>query len=213
MSLPLHFSVTADTIGEAPLPYVRALPERVARWREHLPAAGRKVGLVWRGSPGHGNDGNRSLSGLARLAPLWTVPGITFVSLQKGQGEEEAAQPPAGQPLVALGAQMEDFADTAALVSQLDLVVCVDTAVAHLAGALGKPCWVLLPAIDTDWRWRLEGNDSAWYPSLRLFRQAEGGDWGTVIAEVAAALDAWAHPPAKRPPRKPRVSRAAAKKR
>lgn len=212
MSLPLHFSVAADTLGEVPLPYVHALPERVARWRERLPAARRKVGLVWKGSAGHGNDGNRSLPGLASLAPLWSVPGITFVSLQKGSGEEEAAQPPAGQPLAALGGLMEDFADTAAIVSQLDLVVCVDTAVAHLAGALGKPCWVLLPVIDTDWRWGLEGTDSAWYPSLRLFRQAEGEDWCRVIAEVAAALGEWAHPPAKRPPRKARASRPSMKK-
>jgi len=212
MSLPLHFAVTANTLGEAPLPYVHTLPERVARWRERLPAAGRKVGLVWRGSAGHGNDGNRSLPGLASLAPLWSEPGITFVSLQKGQGEEEAVQPPEGQPLAALGGLMEDFADTAAIVSQLDLVICVDTAVAHLAGALGKPCWVLLPVIDTDWRWGLEGNDTAWYPSLRLFRQAEGEDWCRAIGEVVAALGEWAHPPAKRPPRKARDSRPSTKK-
>lgn len=212
LSLPLHFAVTADTLGDAPLPYVRALPARMARWRKRLPAAGRKVGLVWKGSSGHGNDGNRSLPGLASLAPLWAVPGVAFVSLQKGQGEEEAEEPPAGQPLLALGTQMEDFADTAAIVNQLDLVICVDTAIAHLAGALGKPCWVLLPAIDTDWRWLLERMDSPWYPSLRLFRQAEGDDWGRVIDEVAAALAAWTRPPVKQPPRKASASRPSVKK-
>jgi len=107
---------------------------------------------------------------------------------------------------------MEDFADTAAIVSQLDLVICVDTAVAHLAGALGKPCWVLLPVIDTDWRWGLEGNDTAWYPSLRLFRQAEGEDWHRTIGEVASALGQWTHSPAKRPPRKARALRPSTKK-
>ncbi|WP_411883849.1 tetratricopeptide repeat protein [Polaromonas sp. YR568] len=196
LSLPLHFSVTAETIGEVPIPYLHALPARVARWQKHLPTAGRKVGLVWKGSPGHGNDANRSLPGLASLAPLWRVSGVAFISLQKGQGEEEASSPPAGQPLIALGAQMEDFADAAAIVSRLDLVICVDTAVAHLAGALGKPCWVMLPAVDTDWRWGLEGSGSAWYPGLRLFRQARAQDWRAAIDEITAALDAWARPDA-----------------
>ncbi len=130
LSLPLRFSVTAETIGEVPMPYVCALPARVARWRERLPASGPRVGLVWKGSPGHGNDGNRSLPGLISLAPLWRAQGVAFISLQKGQGEEEAAQPPAGQPLLALGAEIEDFADAAAIVTQLDLVICVDTAIA-----------------------------------------------------------------------------------
>lgn len=195
LSLPLRFSVTADTMGKAPTPYVHALPARVARWQKRLPARGRKVGLAWKGSPGHGNDAHRSLPGLASLAPLWRVPGVAFISLQKGQGEEEASSPPAGQPLTALGAQMEDFADAAAIVSQLDLVICVDTAVAHLAGALGKPCWVLLPAMDTDWRWLLERTDSPWYPSLRLFRQSNLEDWRQTVDEVAKALKDWARRP------------------
>lgn len=192
LSVPLHFATTAQTIPLAPLPYVHALPVRVAQWHERLPATGRKVGLVWKGSAGHKNDGNRSLPGLASLAPLWSAPGVTFISLQKGQAEDEASQPPAGQPLVALGAQMQDFADAAAIVSQLDLVICVDTAMAHLAGALGKPCWVLLPRIGTDWRWLLNRTDSPWYPATRLFRQSDLQDWSGTIGEVADALNVWA---------------------
>ena len=194
LSLPLHFATTADSIPAASLPYVHALPERIAQWRDRLPAAAvRKVGLVWKGQPLHKNDANRSLPGLASLAPLWSIPGVTFISLQKGQGEEEAAQPPAGQPLMALGAQMSDFADSAAIVSQLDLVICVDTAIAHLAGAMNKPCWLLLPAVGTDWRWLMDRVDSPWYPSVRLFRQSDTGDWSATIDEVAAALHAWAN--------------------
>lgn len=188
MSLPLHAGTTAASIPVAPLPYVHPIPGRVSRWRDLLPAAvGLRVGLVWRGSAAHKNDAKRSLP-LASLAPLWTVPGVAFVSLQKGQGEEEAATPPQGQPLAALGAAMEDFADAAAIISQLDLVICVDTAIAHLAGAMGKPCWVLLPATRTDWRWGLEGDSSPWYPSIRLFRQRDTESWDATIAQVAAAL-------------------------
>lgn len=192
MSLPLHCATTADTIPVVPMPYVHALPSRVAQWCERLPATGLKVGLVWKGSSGHKNDSNRSLPGLASLLPLWSVPGVTFISLQKGQGEEEASQPPVGQPLVALGTKMKDFADTAAIVSLVDLVICVDTAIAHVAGALGKPCWVLLPALGTDWRWLLDRADSPWYPSVRLFRQTDLENWSETVREVADELKTWA---------------------
>lgn len=188
MSLPLHFATCAKTIPVAPLPYVHALPERIAQWRDRLPAAGFRVGLVWRGNPSQRNDIHRSLPGLATLAPLWSVPGVTFISLQKGFGEEEAAHPPSGQPLVNLGGQIADFADTAAIMSQLDLVISVCTASAHLAGALGKPCWVLLPAMGADWRWQLERTDSPWYPYMRLFRQTDLQRWDKTIFDVAAAL-------------------------
>lgn len=181
MGLPRH------AIGQPPqLPYLHALPQRIARWQGRLPA-GRKIGLVWKGNPAHLNDAHRSLPGLASLAPLWAVPGMAFVSLQKGAGETEAKPPPQGQPLLELGAEAQDFADMAAIVSQLDLVICVDTAIAHLAGALGKPCWVLLPAIGTDGRWRLEAPHSPWYPSLRLFRQ-RGTGWAGTLEDVAGAL-------------------------
>jgi tetratricopeptide (TPR) repeat protein len=193
LSLPLHLHTTLDNLP-AQLPYLQADPRWALPWLERLPT-GPKAGLVWKGATAHKNDANRSLPGLATLGPLWRVPGWQFVSLQKGAGEEEASTPPPGQPLVALGHQLQDFADTAAVISQLDLVICVDTAVAHLAGALGKPVWVLLPAVGTDWRWMLDRSDSPWYPGvMRLFRQERPGDWGTLANQVAQALQALASP-------------------
>jgi tetratricopeptide (TPR) repeat protein len=191
MSLPLHFATTIQTIP-AKLPYLSVPSMRLNQWRKRLPTGGLKVGLVWKGSAGHKNDANRSLPGLSSLAPLWAYSGITFVSLQKGHGEEEAATPPAEQPIVHMSSDIRDFADTAAIVAQLDLVICVDTAVAHLAGSMNKPCWVLLPASGTDWRWLMKRTDSPWYPGvIRLFRQTEAGNWGATIGEVALALEAW----------------------
>ncbi|MEZ2311139.1 glycosyltransferase family 9 protein, partial [Paraburkholderia sp. RCC_158] len=129
-----------------------------------------------------------SLPSLAALAPLWSVPGLSFVSLQKGQGEDEALAPGAQQPLLHVGSDIQDFADSAAIIAQLDLVICVDTAIAHLAGALGKPCWVLLPKIGTDWRWLRERSDSPWYPrTARLFRQTIAGDWKDTIEQLRQA--------------------------
>jgi hypothetical protein len=145
--------------------------------------------LAWKGNSLFENDADRSLPSLDVLAPLGAIAGVNFVSLQKGAGEDEAAQPPGGMRLIDLGARLEDFADTAAVVTSLDLVICVDTAIAHLAGALGKPCWVLLPAYKTDWRWLTDRTDSPWYPGImRLFRQSTMGNWADVVAEVASAL-------------------------
>jgi len=188
MSLPLHFATTVNTIP-AVLPYLIVPSERLNRWHHRLPASGLKVGLVWKGSILHSNDINRSLPSLSTLAPLWSVPGVIFISLQKGQGEEEAATPPIGQPILDLGSDIHDFADTAAILAQLDLVICIDTAIAHLAGALNKPCWVLLPASGTDWRWLRERSDSPWYPDvMRLFRQPKSGDWSATISDLAKNL-------------------------
>jgi len=181
-----------DNIPSA-VPYLQALPARVARWRDHLPVGKLYVGLVWKGNADHKNDANRSLPGLSTLAPLWSVQGVTFISLQKGAGEAEAKYPPGNQPIVALGSEIADLADTAAIVALLDFVICVDTSIAHLAGALGKPCWVLLPSIDTDWRWLGERGDSPWYPTMRLFRQEGTGDWGKTVERVREALAVLAH--------------------
>lgn len=187
LSLPYYCHTSLGTLPAAP--YLHAPAERLEAWRERLAGPGFKVGLVWKGNPEHKNDTHRSLPGLPTLAPLWEVPGTRFFSLQKGADEAAAAQPPAAQPLTALGGDIRDFADTAAILSQLDLVICVDTAVAHLAGALGKPCWLLLSDHDTDWRWLKLRNDSPWYPEvLRLFRQPEEGNWATVMAQVKTAL-------------------------
>ena len=189
LSLPHHFDTTVETIP-ASLPYLSALPSRISAWQSLLPTDTFKVGLVWKGSALHKNDVNRSLPELATLAPLWTVPHVSFVSLQKGQGEVEARYAQPDMPIIPLGSDITDLADTAAIVSQLDLVICVDTAVAHVAGALGKPCWVLLPAIGCDWRWLLDRTDSPWYPDvIRLFRQTtDDKGWTGVITDVVGAL-------------------------
>ena len=188
LSLPLRFETTLESIPAA-LPYLHADPERVEKWRPRLAAPGLCVGLVWRGNPAHENDAARSLPGLATLAPLWSVPGIRFVSLQKGAGEHEAQTPPGDQPLLHLGGEITDFADTAAIASLLDLVISVDTSSAHLAAATGTPTWILLPEIGTDWRWLTGRDDSPWYPGVvRLFRQAPGADWQNVIELARQAL-------------------------
>ncbi|WP_437437791.1 tetratricopeptide repeat protein [Trinickia violacea] len=189
LSAPFRMRTTVDTIPH----FVYRIPEPslVESWRARLStlAPGPRIGLVWKGNSKHHNDANRSLPTLAALAPLWSVPGVGFVSLQKGQGEDEARCPPPGQPLLHLGSDVTDFADTAAIVSQLDLVIGVDTSTAHLAASLGKPCWVLLPGRDVDWRWMRERTDSPWYPgTLRLFRQSAGEGWPAAIERVRQAL-------------------------
>ncbi|MDK9723241.1 MAG: tetratricopeptide repeat protein [Sterolibacteriaceae bacterium MAG5] len=188
LSLPRWCETRLGTIP-ANLPYLQADPRRIVRWAADFPAAGLKVGLVWKGNPRFENDAERSLPSLEVLAPLGAVAGVQFVSLQKGAGEDEAANPPPGLPLLDLGSRMENFADTAAIMANLDLVITVDTAAAHLAGALGKPCWVLLPDYKTDWRWLTEREDSPWYPGvMRLFRQPTTGDWGPVVERMVEDL-------------------------
>ena len=185
LSLPLHFRTTVDTVPAA-LPYLTPDPDRVARLAPLLAAAPGelKVGLVWKGNPRFENDAARSLPGLATLVPLLQVPGIRWFSLQKGDDEHT-------EGITDLAPAIEDFADTAALVAGLDLVITVDTACAHLAGALGKPCWVLLPAWMPDWRWLADRADTPWYPHvMRLFRQRRDGAWDEVMNDVAAALAA-----------------------
>ncbi|APW42387.1 tetratricopeptide repeat protein [Rhodoferax saidenbachensis] len=190
ISIPLHCATRIDAIP-ASLPYLHAAPELMAQWRARLPAQGLRVGLVWKGNPRFENDFDRSLQGLHMLAPLTQVEGVSFISLQKGQGEEEALCPPTGFDVLPLGSQLADFADTAAVVAQLDLVISVDTAVAHLAGALNKPVWLLLPYYKTDWRWLQDRTDSLWYPGcMRLFRQSASENWAPVVEEVRVALQA-----------------------
>jgi Tfp pilus assembly protein PilF len=199
LSIPFHCGTRLDSIP-ASLPYLRPDPEKREAWASRLaalcPHAGLRVGLVWKGNPRFENDADRSLPGLDVLAFFGEVSGVCFFSLQKGAGEEEAARPPAGLPLVDLGPAIEDFSDTAAIVANLDLVISVDTAAAHLAGALGKPCWVLLPDYKTDWRWLAGRDDSPWYPGvMRLFRQPRMGDWHPVLAAVRTALGNLLHKP------------------
>jgi Flp pilus assembly protein TadD len=177
----------------AGVPYLAADPPLVESWTmriaeqdTRLGRAGLRVGLAWAGSPAHQNDRNRSIT-LGQLAPLAGAAGVRFYSLQRGPAADQAAHPPAGMDLVDWSADFRDMADTAALVSCLDLVITVDTAVAHLAGALGKPVWTLLPHAP-DWRWMLERSDSPWYPTMRLFRQPRRGDWESAIRHVAVSV-------------------------
>ncbi|HYD64541.1 tetratricopeptide repeat protein [Azospirillum sp.] len=180
--LPRLFGTTLAGIP-AEIPYLTPDPARRAVWRQRLDRIrDRRVGLVWAGRPTHPNDHNRSLT-LSALAPLGRVPGVVFVSLQKGPAADQTRLPPPGMALWDAGSELADFADTAAVLATLDLVITVDTAVAHLAGAMGVPTWVLLP-VAPDWRWLLGRDDSPWYPSLRLYRQTAWGDWPGVVARV-----------------------------
>jgi Glycosyltransferase family 9 (heptosyltransferase)/Tetratricopeptide repeat len=188
-SVPGLLHVTLDTI-RARTPYLFANPVREAAWRERLGArlstGTRRIGLAWTGRATHPNDRRRSLE-LARLAPLVTAGTASFVSLQKPLQQSDAASMSLFPGLADISGELTDFGETAALIANLDLVITVDTAIGHLAGALGKPVWILLPKA-ADWRWLLERSDSPWYPTARLFRQQTPGAWEPVIAETAAAL-------------------------
>lgn len=188
LSLPYWCETRLNSIP-ASLPYLTPALAKITQWLARLPAVRPRVGLVWKGSVGFENDAARSLASLSLLSALADFSGISFVSLQKGAGEEELEHPPFS--LTALGGEFSDFADTAAVISQLDLVISVDTAVAHLTGALGIPVWILLPAHMTDWRWLNDRDDSPWYPEVaQLFRQKPGETWEPVIARLYSALAA-----------------------
>ncbi|MBP2299071.1 tetratricopeptide repeat protein [Azospirillum picis] len=198
MSLPRAFGTDLSSIP-ATIPYLAPEPGDVLRWRDRLgvmPSAGvepaaLRVGLVWAGNPRHANDRNRSLP-VDSLRPLLAVPGVRFFSLQTGDARADLARLPfsrEGGMVEDVMERVRDFADTAAILSNLDLLITVDTAIVHLAGALGVPAWLLLPHVP-DWRWLLDRADSPWYPSLRLFRQPRPGDWPTALGTVAAVLKA-----------------------
>ncbi len=187
LSLPRLFKTRLETIPAA-VPYLRVPAEVAACWRQALGTVpGLKAGVAWAGRPEHVNDFRRSLD-LATLAPLLATPGVGFVSLQAGpRAADIKAQ--AVRQLDDLSPKLGDFAATAGAVAALDLVVAVDTSVAHLAGALGKPVWVLLPWV-TDWRWLIGREDNPWYPTMRLFRQRQNEPWSEVVARVADELAA-----------------------
>jgi ADP-heptose:LPS heptosyltransferase len=189
MSAPLAFGTTLSTIPAEPA-YLAAPAERVEAWARRLgPKTRPRVGVVWFGKPTHSNDHNRSIpfEAFARALP----EGVEVVSLQERARDEDAAALAAHPALRRFDGEIADFGDTAALASLVDLVVSVDTSAAHLAAALGRPTWILLP-FAPDWRW-LEGReDSPWYPTARLFRQPALKDWGGVIAKVRAAVERWA---------------------
>jgi tetratricopeptide (TPR) repeat protein len=184
-SLPLAFNTERATVP-ADIPYLFADAGRVNLWAHRLEAfSGRRVALVWAGSVNHPNDQNRSIP-LASLRPLWTSVAARFVSLQRDLRASDE-QLLAASPVLHLGADLADFDDTAAVLDLCDLVITVDTSVAHLAAAMGRPVWILLPFF-SDWRWTATGESSPWYPAARLFRQLRPGDWDGVIARVAREL-------------------------
>jgi len=184
--LPHAFRTMIGTIP-ADVPYLRPKPAEIAPARRRLaPLAGRrKIGLCWAAG---GWKPERSLAP-GMLAPLAVVPGVAFVSLQRGPACESWRAVPEGPPIAA-ALTSDSIDETAAAIADLDLVITVDTMVAHLAGALGVPVWVMLHAA-ADWRWLLDREDSPWYPTMRLFRQTARGDWGSVVVQIAAALSAW----------------------
>jgi hypothetical protein len=185
-SLPRLFKTELDSIP-AQVPYLRADPARAAQWKKRLnalaPSGYRRIGVVWAGRPEHGNDRNRSMA-LNELSPLAALNRVVLVSLQKGPASGQVGGYFGPAPLINLAPEIDDFGDTAAIIDALDLVVTVDTSVAHLAGAMAKPTCVLL-SFAPDWRWLRERTDSPWYPSVRLFRQTRPGDWTDAVARLA----------------------------
>jgi tetratricopeptide (TPR) repeat protein len=192
MSVPAVMGTTLATIP-AEIPYLFADPALVEHWRRQLAAiGGLRVGIAWQGSPRHAWDRHRSVP-LAAFAPLARVPGVRLISLQKGPGAEQL-QAAGGSSIIGFGELLDRagaFTDTAAILKNLDLVVTVDSAIAHLAGGLGVPVWLALHHTP-DWRWLLDRADSPWYPTARLFRQPSPGAWAPVFDEIAAALPALA---------------------
>ena len=190
ISLPHLCGTTLGTIP-ADLPYLSADPQKITAVRSFFSNEKLKVGIVWQGNILFENNEDRSIAQLDILRPILEVAGIQFISLQKGVGETQVNNY-AGTPLLAGGKLIQNFSDTAALIAHLDLVISVDTSVAHLAGALGKSCWVLLPEYRSDWRWMKYRPDSPWYPEvMRLFRQMPDEDWSAVAHRVALALENW----------------------
>jgi tetratricopeptide (TPR) repeat protein len=194
LSLPRLFKTRLETIP-AGVPYLRAPADAIQRWNSLLGnMEGLKVGIVWAGNPDHVNDSRRSID-IKQLEPLFGVRGVSFASLQLGPHAADLRKLKRSKNLIQdllihdLSTDLEDFADTAAAIHALDLVITVDTSVAHAAGAIGKPVWVLLPWV-TDWRWLLNREDNPWYPTMRLFRQQRGSDWADVIPRLAKELAA-----------------------
>ena len=195
LSLPRPLGTLSIEAIPAKVPYLDCAPELVERWDARLAelGAGRpglRVGIAWQGYPGHKGDLWRSVR-LEQFAALAEHPGIHLISLQQGPGSEQLEKTP-GLALP-IGPELADLAETAAVIRCLDLVISVDTAVAHLAGALAAPVWLALPMVP-DWRWLLERPDSPWYPTMRLFRQEKRGEWNEVFGRIKDALSA-AYPP------------------
>jgi hypothetical protein len=190
LDLPRLLGIGPDRFAE-PMPYLRADPDRIARWRERIGAHGLRVGIAWQGNPKAPVDARRSAP-LAVFAPLAALAGIRLISLQRGPGEEQIADVAFADRIETLGPSFDDgpdaFADTAAVLHVLDAVVTVDTALVHVAGALGRPAHLLLQWGWADWRWAARPDDTPWYPSVRLHRQHRAGDWDSAVLSACAAL-------------------------
>ena len=188
MSLPERLGIALDDLP-GPMPYLFAENPLAEMWRDRIGSQGFKVGIGWQGNPAGLIDKGRSIP-LAKFRPLSDVPGVRLISLQKIHGLDQLANAPAGMRIETLGTfdvGPDAFIDTAAIMQNLDLVITSDTSVPHLAGALGRPCWVALKQLP-DWRFMIGRSDSPWYPSMRLFRQTSRGDWDGVFAAIADAL-------------------------
>jgi FKBP-type peptidyl-prolyl cis-trans isomerase 2/predicted TPR repeat methyltransferase len=188
LSLPMIFGTDLQSIP-AKVPYISADPEISKKWEEKIQAQapGIKIGLAWSGNPKFKKDRMRSCE-LRTFSPLAKIKGITYFSLQKDEAAEQAKSLPKGMKIVDFSDDIKDFGDTAGIIDNLDLVISVDTSVSHLAGALGKPVWTLIP-FSPEWPWMLEREDSPWYPTMKLFRQPSAGDWQSVIKRVKKELE------------------------
>jgi hypothetical protein len=185
MSLPRIFQTLLTSVP-AEVPYLFSDASLEAAWgREISGIRAFKIGIVWQGSRSHINDRQRSIP-LALFSPLSRLSGVQLFSLQKG-GCEQIGHPAEEMALIDLGSKLYDFMDTAAAVKNLDLIITVDTSIAHLAGGLGAPVWVALP-FSAEWRWLLHREDSPWYPTMRLFRQTRPGEWGDVFRRMVTEL-------------------------
>ena len=192
LSLPAILNTTLDTIPDT-VPYFHADSDKTKYWMERLGEAGFKVGIVWAGEPKNPNDRNRSCR-LRQFEPIANISGVRLIGMQKGKAAEQANDLPSGIDVINYGPELGDFIDTMGLIENLDLVVAVDTAVAHLAGAMGKPVWLVL-TFAHHWPWLLKRTDSPWYPDMKIYRQEKKGDWAMVFEQVKKDLVYWrAHP-------------------
>ncbi len=189
MSLPHRLNTVLSSIPNK-VPYLAAEEELVARWKERIGEHGFKIGIAWQGNPQAPIDQGRSIP-LAEFVPLSGLPGVRLISLQKHHGLDQLARLPSDCKIETLGDDFDNgpdaFVDTAAVMESLDLIITSDTSIAHLAGALGRPTWVALKYLP-EWRWMLDRDDSPWYPTMRLFRQSERGDWRLVFAAIEREL-------------------------
>jgi hypothetical protein len=188
MSLPNRQGTTIESVRAA-VPYLSAEPALIARWKARLGNNGFKVGIAWQGNPNRHEDKGRSVQ-LHQFDPLARIPGVRLISLQRDSGSEQLSLLPDVEAYTdELDTGPDGFVDTAAIIASVDLVITTDTAVAHLAGALGCPVWVPLRMVP-DWRWMLDCSDSPWYPTMTLFRQRRRGDWEAVFSEMGKRLEA-----------------------